>query len=142
MIVIPQSSALRLLKSVHSDVLEMSWNRIEPNRSPQKHDYQPSLLPLPSTTSLSQQQQQIIGEILPSASTLRSCESSSSIGSRTAEEKAEDELFDKIEDHLGNLMQDPSSHHLPCRVFQWPMPGDPTRVVNAIIVIGPGIAKN
>lgn len=67
--------------------------------------------------------------------TLTSSPSSISIGSRTAEEKAEDEVFDKIEDLLGDLMRAPSSRHLPCRVFQWPLPDDPSRVLNAVIVI-------
>lgn len=86
--------------------------------------------------------QQGTDEMQLSSTALQSSESSDSIGSRTAEEKAEDELFDKIEDLLGDVMHDPSSQHQACRVFQWPLPVNPSRVLTAVIVISPAISKN
>ena len=83
-------------------------------------------------------QQDVDGMQSPAAA-LTPSQSSTSIGSRTAEEKAEDELFDKIEDLLGDMMRNPTPHHLPCRVFQWPLPDDPSRVLTAMIVISPTI---
>ena len=76
-----------------------------------------------------------------SSTALKSWESTTSIGSRTAEEKEEDEIFDKIEDLLGDLMNDPSAQHLPCRLFQWSLPGNPSRVLSAMVAIGQAIQK-
>lgn len=86
-------------------------------------------------------QQDVDGMRSPAAS-MTSSQSSTSIGSRTEEEKAEDELFDQIEDLLGDMMRNPSPQHLPCRVFQCLLPDDPSRVLTATIVIGPAIHKN
>ena len=77
-----------------------------------------------------------------SSTALKSWASTTSIGSRTAEEKEEDEIFDEVEDLLGNLMHDPSPRHLPCRVFQWSLPDNPSRVLSAVIVIGPAMQQN
>ena len=135
---------------VYLDVAEMNRNTVERKYSSQFPDHQPSLLSRSSTASLSQparrrmdttDQQAIAGMRSPDT-TLTSWESSASIGSRTVEEKAEDELFDKIEDCLSDLMRDPSPHHLPCRVFQWPLPGDSSRMLNAVIIISPSIPEH
>ena len=129
----------------------MNSNNIDLAYSPQSPDPQLTLLSRPSMASLDEQQQppemdtttqQGTDEMQLSSTALKSSESSDSIGSRTAEEKVEDELFDKIEDLLGHAMHDPSSHHQACRVFQWPLPVNPSRVLTAVIVISPAIAKN
>ena len=127
----------------------MSRNSNEQTKRLYSPEYPFTPLSQTSTTTIGQQQasmmtfdQRGIDGMRLAGTTLTSSQSSASIGSRTAEEKAEDELFDKIEDHLGSLMHDPPSHHLPCRVFQWPFPGDPSRVVNAVIVISPATPRN
>ena len=127
----------------------MSRNPNEQKKRLYSPEYPFTLLSQTSTTTTGQQQasmmtfdQRGIDGMRSAGTTLTSSQSSTSIGSRTAEEKAEDEIFDKIEDHLGNLMHDPSPHHLPCRVFQWSFPGDPSRVVSAVIVISPATPRN
>lgn len=92
----------------------------------------------PSTLSLDGQDL----EAMPSPiADLRSCESFESVDSRTAEEKSEDAFFDKLEDLMADFMSDATQHRLHCRFLQWPMPGDPTRVMDAVIVIHPPITK-
>ena len=71
----------------------------------------------------------------------RSCESFESVDSRTADEKSEDAFYDKLEDLICDFMSDPSRHHVHCRFLQWSMPGDPTRVMDAMVVIHPPIRK-
>jgi hypothetical protein len=73
---------------------------------------------------------------------LRSSESFESIDSRTTEERSEDEFFDKLEDLMATFMIDANHHHLHCRFLRWSMPGDPTRVMDAVVVIHPPTTKN
>lgn len=92
----------------------------------------------PSTLSLDVQD---LGTMPSPMAGSRSCESFDSVDSRTAEEKSEDDLFDQLEDLMANFMSDASRHRLYCRFLQWPIPGDPTRVMDAIIVIHPPTTK-
>ena len=92
----------------------------------------------PSTLSLDGQD---LDTMPPPMAGSRSCESFESVDSRTAEEKSEDAFYDKLENLMCDFMSDSSRHHVHCRFLQWPMPGDPTRVMDAIVVIHPPIAK-
>ena len=113
------------------------------DRFPMDHDdteaTQPPAVPArPSTLSLDEQGLETMAS---SDGMLSACESFESVDSRTTEEKSVDEFFDNIEDLLSAFMSDASRHHLHCRFFHWSMPGDPTRMLDAVIVIHPPFQK-
>ena len=104
-----------------------------------------SLTPPPTTDNNEQQQPQQhpialkgnIGRTLSTLVSFPSWSSSSSVDSRTAEEKATDGLFDKIEDLIGDYMREPQRHHFDCRILRCNTGEAPPRFFNAVVVINP-----
>lgn len=60
-----------------------------------------------------------------------------SFGSTAPEERRADKVFDQIEDMLREMMRDHEQHRLHCRVLQWNLEEEPTKVFNAVVVVNP-----
>ena len=116
----------------------MNCDEIEAQHHSEDPDQQLKLPSRPSMLNLDAQDLDAMP--LPSPG-LPSSESFESVDSRTAEEKSEDAFYDKLENLMCDFMSDSSRHRLHCRFLQWPMPGDSTRVLDAIVVIHPPITK-
>ena len=72
----------------------------------------------------------------PSISTI-SWASLTSFGSTSADVRAADKIFDKIEDLLSKLSQDPLQYRLHCRILRWHLEQDPSFSFTAVIVVNP-----
>jgi hypothetical protein len=68
--------------------------------------------------------------------------SSISIDSTSPEERAADQVFDKIEDLLCEFSREPSRHHLHCRVLRWSLDDDLSRIFTAVVVINAPVTSN
>ena len=78
-----------------------------------------------------------IGRTLSTLVSFRSWSSSTSVDSRTPEEKATDGLFDQIEDLIVDYMREPQRHHFDCRILRCSTSEDRPRFFNAVVVINP-----
>ena len=97
-----------------------------------------NLLPL---TPPNEQQTNVAKGIIDMAASqpvsLSSWNSTTSVDSRTTQERATDELFDKIEDLISEYLRDPQRHHFDYRVIRCSLGGDPQRLFHAVVVINP-----
>ena len=119
----------------HRD-LQQSWNSLTP----------------PLTAQLNNQQQQAnqannintnnVEVILSQPLSLASSQSSISTASTNLQVKTEDELYDKIEDILGDYMREPDRHYLHCRVLRWRLEEDQSRLFTAVVIINPPSIEN